>query len=110
LECVKGGRDVNPFEKRGRFKWENKVIYQFQKRSMIGLLGGKKPNCLFLDPRYIGKQLSNYRGELHWKTIQMFTLSRGMGGKKGWRKRKKLYIHYKRGKRLEGKNKIAHPL
>jgi len=68
-------------------------------------LVGKKPNCLFLDPRYIGKQLSNSRGELHWKTIQMFTLSRGMGGKKGWRKRKKLYIHCKRRKRLEGKKK-----
>jgi hypothetical protein len=73
-------------------------------------LGVKKPNCLFLDPRYIGKQLSNSRGELHWKIIKMFTLSRGMGGKKGWRKRKRLYIHYKRRKKLEGKNKIAHAL
>ncbi len=74
-------------------------------------LGVKKPNYLFLDPRHIDKQLSNSRAwELHWKTIQMFILSRGMGGKKGWRKRKKLYIHYKRRKKLEGKNKIAHPL
>jgi hypothetical protein len=64
------------------------------KRKHHWTLGGKKPNCLFLDPRYIGKQLSNSRGEIHWKNYTNVHPFKRNGRKEG----------------LEEKKKIVHPL